>query len=94
MADKCERPPEGWYCSKDPGHDGPCPTRPTADALAATVTIPWATLSRLFRDLNFTHATMVIGRICDCSTAGVPCDIQERLTELAPLVERRAERRA
>lgn len=24
----CKRPPEGWYCSRDDGHEGPCPTWP------------------------------------------------------------------
>lgn len=24
----CDRPPEGWYCSRGYGHDGPCPARP------------------------------------------------------------------
>lgn len=23
----CDLPPEGWWCSKTKGHDGPCPTR-------------------------------------------------------------------
>jgi hypothetical protein len=23
----CELPPEGWWCSAEPGHDGPCPAR-------------------------------------------------------------------
>lgn len=23
----CRLPPEGWYCSLDAGHPGPCPTR-------------------------------------------------------------------
>lgn len=24
----CRRPPTGWYCSREPGHDGPCAARP------------------------------------------------------------------
>ena len=24
----CNRPPEGWACSRKPGHDGPCAARP------------------------------------------------------------------
>jgi|SRR5579871_2792792 len=24
----CRRPPEGWWCSREPGHDGPCAARP------------------------------------------------------------------
>lgn len=24
----CTRPPEGWWCSLEEGHDGPCPTHP------------------------------------------------------------------
>ena len=27
-ANACTRPPEGWWCSLDAGHDGPCPTHP------------------------------------------------------------------
>lgn len=27
-AKHCTRPPEGWWCSLDEGHDGPCPTHP------------------------------------------------------------------
>lgn len=25
---RCTRPPKGWYCNLDDGHDGPCPARP------------------------------------------------------------------
>lgn len=25
---QCKRPPEGWWCSREEGHSGPCPTRP------------------------------------------------------------------
>lgn len=28
MTNKCTLPPEGWYCTLDAGHDGPCPTWP------------------------------------------------------------------
>jgi hypothetical protein len=29
MADvHCTRPPEGWTCSREPGHDGPCAAYP------------------------------------------------------------------
>ena len=24
----CNRPPDGWWCSRKPGHDGPCAARP------------------------------------------------------------------
>jgi hypothetical protein len=24
----CHRPPPGWWCSRDPGHEGPCAARP------------------------------------------------------------------
>lgn len=24
----CQVPPPGWYCSRVPGHDGPCAARP------------------------------------------------------------------
>ena len=26
----CTVPPEGWWCSRGPGHDGPCAARPAA----------------------------------------------------------------
>jgi hypothetical protein len=25
----CKLPPPGWWCSREPGHDGPCAARPT-----------------------------------------------------------------
>ncbi len=25
---ECDKVPEGWFCSRDAGHDGPCPTFP------------------------------------------------------------------
>lgn len=25
---RCEVPPPGWWCSRDPGHDGPCAAHP------------------------------------------------------------------
>ncbi len=25
----CEKPPVGWYCSRKPGHEGPCAARQT-----------------------------------------------------------------
>jgi hypothetical protein len=25
----CDRAPAGWWCSRTPGHDGPCAARPT-----------------------------------------------------------------
>lgn len=28
----CELPPEGWWCSREPGHDGPCAARPGSPA--------------------------------------------------------------
>lgn len=27
---RCEVPPAGWWCSRSPGHDGPCAARETA----------------------------------------------------------------
>lgn len=29
MSRRCEVPPEGWYCTRRPGHDGPCAALPT-----------------------------------------------------------------
>lgn len=28
MTQKCDLPPVGWYCTREPGHEGPCPTHP------------------------------------------------------------------
>ncbi len=28
MKEKCDKPPEGWLCSRESGHDGPCAVRP------------------------------------------------------------------
>lgn len=25
---QCTLPPSGWWCSREPGHDGPCAARP------------------------------------------------------------------
>jgi hypothetical protein len=27
--DRCRRPPRGWYCTRNPFHDGPCAAWPT-----------------------------------------------------------------
>lgn len=35
----CERPPAAWYCSREPGHEGPCAARPR-DWLAAVTPAP------------------------------------------------------
>jgi hypothetical protein len=28
---RCRIPPEGWWCSREPGHDGPCAARPVGN---------------------------------------------------------------
>jgi hypothetical protein len=28
LIEHCERPPDGWTCSREPGHDGPCAESP------------------------------------------------------------------
>lgn len=28
----CKLPPAGWWCSRAPGHEGPCAARPTSPA--------------------------------------------------------------
>lgn len=33
METKCTLPPEGWHCSRRPGHPGPCAARPTEDTM-------------------------------------------------------------
>ena len=30
--DHCDRPPAGWRCSRERGHDGPCPATPAPGA--------------------------------------------------------------
>lgn len=34
MSGKCEIPPAGWWCSREPGHDGPCAARSTGGTSA------------------------------------------------------------
>lgn len=29
MVEHCTRPPEGWRCTREAGHDGPCAAEPT-----------------------------------------------------------------
>jgi hypothetical protein len=29
---QCEVPPEGWYCTREAGHDGPCAAMPEGDS--------------------------------------------------------------
>lgn len=29
--DKCQVPPTGWYCTRRPGHDGPCAALPIVE---------------------------------------------------------------
>jgi hypothetical protein len=33
MTCKCQIPPEGWTCSREPGHDGPCAADPEVDRI-------------------------------------------------------------
>lgn len=33
----CPVPPPGWWCSREPGHDGPCAARPTEDRMREAV---------------------------------------------------------
>ena len=28
---RCSKPPEGWYCTRQEGHDGPCAALPTQE---------------------------------------------------------------
>lgn len=32
---KCERPPAGWYCTREKGHEGPCATLPEGHVLSS-----------------------------------------------------------
>ena len=34
MPPECDRPPEGWYCTRGLGHEGPCAARPERPMLA------------------------------------------------------------
>ncbi len=36
--DKCQVPPEGWCCTRQPGHEGPCAALPDAAASQITMT--------------------------------------------------------
>ena len=47
---KCERPPAGWYCSREPGHDGPCAATPLAAATQPAVAGEGAALALVFYD--------------------------------------------
>ena len=29
VTDECDKPPAGWWCSRERGHNGPCAARPT-----------------------------------------------------------------
>src|SRR5688572_20133530 len=31
---RCSVPPDGWWCSREVGHEGPCAARPAADPRA------------------------------------------------------------
>jgi hypothetical protein len=33
---RCDRPPEGWYCTRDKGHEGPCAAHPASEPKALT----------------------------------------------------------
>ena len=46
--ERCKLPPSGWYCTRDPGHDGPCA------AYASTAYSGWAspTLGRVYDDVE------------------------------------------
>lgn len=36
----CDRAPDGWWCSLDADHDGPCPARPVTVERLALVRVP------------------------------------------------------
>lgn len=37
LAMKCQKPPEGWWCSRDSGHEGPCAARRFGERSEASV---------------------------------------------------------
>ena len=37
----CNRPPDGWWCSRPPGHDGPCAARPVPSFPFPMPTVVW-----------------------------------------------------
>lgn len=50
---KCTVPPEGWYCTRTAGHDGPCAALPTPTTGWASPALDRAyqEVDRLRRDL-------------------------------------------
>jgi hypothetical protein len=32
----CKLPPSGWWCSREPGHEGPCAARPSGVSVPST----------------------------------------------------------
>lgn len=36
----CKLPPEGWWCSREPGHEGPCAARPLPTVIARGTPTP------------------------------------------------------
>ena len=47
MAEHCTRPPEGWWCSLEEGHEGPCPTHPYYGSPLEAVLAPYMTPSQI-----------------------------------------------
>ena len=43
MAQACDAPPEGWYCTGTRGHDGPCAALPRAvpENRMVEIRLPW-----------------------------------------------------
>lgn len=50
---QCTIPPPGWWCSREPGHDGPCAARPRSSDAQAKV-VP----DEFFSRLNYLAAEM------------------------------------
>ena len=54
----CTVPPEGWHCTRAPGHDGPCAARPIAKQAAAPGALDadeMTRLRRLMRAIGWDH---------------------------------------
>lgn len=46
---RCSVPPEGWWCSRQPGHEGPCATRPVGEGNDAQVRVSELVAPREYR---------------------------------------------
>jgi hypothetical protein len=50
---KCQIPPEGWTCSRESGHDGPCAALPKLSRFGVYYRTPEGEYIHFFPDLDF-----------------------------------------